>query len=207
MLNDYNVILTGSGWTDTYKYNAALGVTSTGRALTDNFDESASAAFIAVYEFMTFEWNTECYGCRSAEQNASCGSDFSSEGCRASGAVTLGSHYIVFASMSSNPRYGANHVVHELGHAISPALGGRPYEAMKEALQDPNSLLHRPSTSTKNGFASAGFPWQQAVVNVDQYYEIWADQFVGWVFNTWESSPRGQARSDWMISNMAEFLP
>jgi len=205
VFSDYEITLKGSGWSHAYQYNAALGITLAGRALAGNLNDSASAAFTSVYGEILFEWNTECYGCRSQAQNETCVSNFSSEGCLASGAITLSDHHIMFASMATNPRYGENHVVHELGHAISPALDGLPYNAMALALtNDPR--LKRSDRNSNFGFAGAKFPWQQAVVNVDQYYEIWADQFLGWVFNAWDNDELGKARSDWMILNMAEFI-
>ena len=192
VFSDYGVTLTG-GWTSHNKYAAALGITAVGAKLAKETGKTSSEAFQEVYGEMWFEWNAECPGCRSAEKNASCGSNFSGD-CGAGGAVIISGHHIQFASMSSNTLSAQNHVVHELGHAINHALGGRPYEEMSSALTS-NPQLARLNTTENYGFASSGFEWQQAVVDVDKYWEIWADQFLGWVFNKWETDGGGNLTS------------
>jgi len=66
--------------------------------------------------------------------------------------------------------------------------------------------FNRPGTGSNYGFASAGFPWQQATNNVGSPSEVFADQFLGWTYNTWEDSNQGQRRSSWMDVNMASWL-
>jgi RHS repeat-associated protein len=118
---------------------------------------------------------------------------------------------IKFASLSRNFLSARDTVVHELGHLFNTVEHGLPYKAMSGALEI-NPLLRRPDTGSNYGFASSGFPWQQSFVDVDDYWEVFADQFLGWVYNTWETDEFGQltvaasARSIWMNINMAEWL-
>jgi hypothetical protein len=117
---------------------------------------------------------------------------------------------IKFVTMSSNPLSARNNVVHELGHLFGSQVAG--YSEMSSAMnQNPGNgdepgIFSRPNTSQNWGFASAGFPWQQATHNVNWYYEVFADQFLGWTYDTWEASVRGGIRSNWMNVNMASWL-
>jgi hypothetical protein len=52
--------------------------------------------------------------------------------------------------------------------------------------------------------------WQQSLSGEDS--EEFADMFLGWTFDTWETNPDGtlteygQARSDWMRENVEPWL-
>ncbi len=126
-----------------------------------------------------------------------------------------------------------NNVVHELGHAFAIAMQMRGWT-------NPNSKLDTDKNKIKDlvrgtdpngyyGFASNSHDmlWQQHGCNLDAPKpkqpanphpwdcevgaEIFADQFLGWTFNTWETvggdlSPQGKARSDWMNENMFKWL-
>jgi hypothetical protein len=210
VFSDYGVTLSGN-WSIDNKYKAALGVTSDGRYLAGDLDSSAEKAFKKVYQSIEFQWTEECYGCRSQEDNDRCGSDFSVEhNCGASGAYTQSKNLIQFASMSGNIISGRNNVVHELGHAIAGALGGLPYTMTDKALRS-GVLPGRPSISLDMGFASPIMQWQQSRTNINTYQEIWADQFLGTVFNTWETknwilTNTAMVRSEWMTVTMTELL-
>jgi hypothetical protein len=139
-----------------------------------------------------------------------------------SGACTVGSTtlasdgssvwLIKFVSMSTNFLSARNQVVHELGHLFNRAMGDDPYVAMADAIDENPDTFGRTTVTKANGFASVGFPWQQSRVNVGHFSEIFADQFLGWVFNSWERRSDGRltdialARSKWMTTNMAEWI-
>ena len=74
-------------------------------------------------------------------------------------------------------------------------------------------LLVRGSNSgSAYGFASANNSrvWVQNPATTAS--EVFADQFLGWVTNTWETNPdgswtaQGTARAEWMNTNMTGFL-
>jgi RHS repeat-associated protein len=113
-------------------------------------------------------------------------------------------YLIKFVTMSSNPLSARNNVVHELGHLFGSQIAG--YTAMSKAIDRYPEIFGRLSTSRNYGFASSGFPWQQATHNVDWYYEVFADQFLGWTYDTWQTSERGGLRASWMNVNMASWL-
>ena len=141
-------------------------------------------------------------------------------GCNiSSGACTVGKttlangspvYLIKILTMSSNPLSARNNMVHELGHLFGGSIAG--YIEMATALdQNPGvngqpGKFHRPMTSLSYGFASSGYPWQQATHNVGDFNEIFADQFLGWTFNKWEDSKQGRDRSNWMNENMPTWL-
>jgi hypothetical protein len=114
-------------------------------------------------------------------------------------------YLIKFASMWKNKTWAKYTVVHEFGHLFNRVNGGMPYTAMDNAISL-NTNFGRPDTLDAYGFASKGTPWQQAVVDVDKYWEIWADQYLGWTYGEWASNDRGSLRSAWMIVNMADWL-
>ena len=57
-----------------------------------------------------------------------------------------------------------------------------------------------------HGFSGDQFRGQYAVVNLDLNTEIFADMFLGWVYDRWTFNAPcrpGEARKDWMNVNMA----
>jgi RHS repeat-associated protein len=138
-------------------------------------------------------------------------------GCNiSSGACTVGQttlansspvYLIKIVTMSSNPLSARNNMVHELGHLFGSQVAG--YTEMGIAMGQYPEIYNRPSTGGYFGFASVGFPWQQATHNVGSPSEVFADQFLGWIYNTWDTGETrdiGQKRSDWMNVNMATWL-
>jgi hypothetical protein len=125
---------------------------------------------------------------------------------------------IKFVSTYANPEFARNNFVHELGHLYNRTAGNLPYLVMgrdldKDALLTEDcQLLSRKNTARAYGFASAKVPWQIATVSVNEKHEIFADQFLGWVYGRWEEetpgtlTDRGQARSDWMENHMNQWL-
>lgn len=144
--------------------------------------------------------------------------------CNGLGGYTYGRHLIRFESLSPiSELRRRNNIVHELGHAFHWAMVHNgvdpdPYR-MLEITQNsdptfPNRLVppqERWSTGPNYGFASPQkvYTWQQNPSEIIQ--EEFADQFLGWTFNEWETdefglTTAGQLRSDWMNQYMSLWV-
>lgn len=84
-----------------------------------------------------------------------------------------------------NPRW----IVHELGHAFSNGLEKEPERAV------PDSLLSR------SIFAGPLGVWQFSLAQTQG--EVFADLFLGWVFDTWGEDTNG---AEFMQTNMNEWI-
>jgi RHS repeat-associated protein len=147
---------------------------------------------------------------------------------------------IKFASMTgelfSNFYKMRNNVVHELGHLFEISMGARgwpaedtPYGKLEHDMQVDTRLKRGTDTNLSYGFASPGYnlAWQQHSCYTDDRTqsnppctssgEIFADQFLGWTYDTWETelnpftggavlNDSGRARSSWMNTNMSRWL-
>ena len=134
-----------------------------------------------------------------------------------SGGCTSGTHLINFASMAGGGYSGArgmlrnrNNVVHELGHAFNSAIGGDAYKDLGIALAIQPDLYGRGNQPVSYGFASpfGTLDWQMSFTNASTPNEIFADQFLGWTFDTWGdlTVDQAEARSNWMKDHMANYL-
>ena len=143
--------------------------------------------------------------------------------CGKVGGMTINSHHITFSDLDSGYLRARNNVVHELGHAFDAGYAKNQPSDMLGTTQtrngkfpnradfpaDPNPSWIGPNS----GFASGQnqFTWQMSYSNAGSTSEEFADQFLGWTFNTWDSSPtgkfEGQMRSDWMNEYMVGWLP
>ncbi len=140
------------------------------------------------------------------------------EGSDVAGA-TYNAHEIRFAGLSNQSDLKRrNLVVHELGHAFYWAIlnktGIDVYSSLGEWRTNhpgyPDRLTFTGSekqTGPSYGFASLQnqTTWQQSLVGSNN--EEFADQFLGWTFNKWETEngtlhPRGSARAAMMNTNM-----
>ncbi len=155
-------------------------------------------AFRSVYNYMTL-------------QIGSC--DLCTPGSAVAG-YTYGEHLIRFAGFSDQSDLKRrNHVVHELGHAFKWALhnltGIHVYSELSlwrtghPGYPDRTTYSGHPKTFGPNfGFASPQnkITWQQSLEGGD--HEEFADQFLGWTYDTWDLSREGQSRSAMMNLNM-----
>jgi len=94
-----------------------------------------------------------------------------------------------------------NNFIHELGHVFN-ILTNRTTQGNMNAWNIANPDYHRTTTTENFGFASAGFPWQQATTNLGSGSEDFADSFLGWTSNMWEDSSAGRERAYFMKENM-----
>jgi hypothetical protein len=133
------------------------------------------------------ELDPDCYYCRSREAVSACGGQTSGSvggiSCVPQFGFTESPHHILFASMSetTDPMYRAlkqrNNVVHELAHAFDQIRG----------LVGRNGL---PADIATNRYGLApGGAWQQSTE--DTPGEVFADSFLGLIYDTWETDPVG----------------
>lgn len=209
----YNVTFTGemNNWTKKNIRAAEEAVIATAAALCDSMNNCSNPvyAFRKIYsKGMKFEWRTNCYWCRSREDIERCGGNFAGS-CAAGGAVTLSSSHIMISSLSqhSDPQRDfirrRNNIVHELGHAFDQIMGEQPRLAVSNGWAN----LQRGDVEGENyGFASAlnVRDWQQNPAN--ENHEVFADMFLGWVFNRWATNPTGDYRQSWMNVNMSAWV-
>jgi RHS repeat-associated protein len=158
-----------------------------GKALARGSQMTAQDAFIKAFgDTMRFEWDPECYECRSKDKIEECGDNFSGD-CGAGGAYTVRSTHIKIASLTGGSRNDKDrmtrNIIHELGHAYNAALGGAPTENMPDNFPDQRELILM--TDIK------GRPdWQQNTTKSAS--ETWADMFVAWTYNVWNDKPKNQ---------------
>jgi len=115
----------------------------------------------------------------------------------------------------TNKRHWATH---ELGHAFSSALSGKPSDDTGTFLDmEGNEGVGRPrdGSGNENEYYGFGGPWksprkwQQS--KYSNKYEQFADMFLGWVYGEWAPSfnpsfGSGQAMSNFMNDNMPIWL-
>ncbi|MBM3153186.1 MAG: hypothetical protein FJZ96_13450 [Chloroflexi bacterium] len=136
------------------------------------------------------------------------------------GGCTSSARLINFVQLATN---GTNNIVHELGHAFNASMGGAPANQLGVDM-GANAMLRRWADKRRYfGFGSTyhsrPLEWQMSVNPdddpdyVESASEIFADMFLGWVFNTWYSGespeeiiPRNE-RVQWMFENMQEWMP
>ena len=182
---------------------------------------TSGEAFKQVYDNITF-----LKGTKNADGTTYSGLSDECKGI-ASGGCTSGAHLINFASMAGAGFLGArstlrnrNNVVHELGHAFaSTSTGKKAYVDLGKTISNDPSTYGRGILPESYGFASAfgTFDWQMSYTDPETPNEIFADQFLGWTFNTWYDGTWGEfdrdlainqadARSTWMKTYMASYL-
>jgi hypothetical protein len=211
-LSYYGVSLSGipSGWTEIRKLDILLGVQAVGGALSEEIGMGSSGAanvFRSVYGYINIEWCDNCvdgYG------------------------WAYDDHTIRFDGMYINPTKAMRLVVHELGHIFDRAVcaandpsgscsyifgsGTARYGLSGRAMLCANSqsCLGRsghdgPGEGEHWGFAGGWAEWQFGAN--DGVGELWADMFLGWVFNTWEpESTRATNRADYMNGVMPTYM-
>ena len=139
--------------------------------------------------------------------------------CKPKGGYTHGEHSIEFASLWPNfTQYGTywqsvrktNNIIHELGHAFNQRAGQAPQNSVanySESLMVDGTTELFKMTSRPKGFYSIGpgtMTWvQSSEVNGS---EVFADMFIGWVYNKWASDPYRNARARFMNNGMPGWV-
>lgn len=105
-----------------------------------------------------------------------------------------------------DPNWATGHsklFVHEFGHIY--------YNLHSEEMNPMTYPLRRPTYGDKDngyyGFGGRKYEWQFAVTYIEYDNEIFADMFLGWVYDKWNyTSNRGQARKLYMDVNMSGIV-
>ena len=188
--------------------------------------EYLAGNFRAVYgirsdRLMTFNWNPHtpnnngCDQCRPARCITAGDWGQTDPACKPLGGYTSGSCSIEFASIWPNNNWPdkpglqglrkVNNVIHELGHAFNDRLSGAPVNAVHTAIANRQLPDLRPK-----GFYEAGtrtdmaYTWMQSPQDSDS--EIFADQFLGWVYGRWANDDDGRLRRDFMDKHMPQWI-
>ncbi len=154
--------------------------------------------------------------------NGTSGVDSLSPGCTriGIGACTSNARLINYVELAI---HSENNIVHELGHAFSWANGGEPSTQL-ETDMGTNELLKRSADEDQyfgfgSTYNSSPLEWQMSVNPPDNPHyvesgsEVFADMFLGWVYNTWYNGnlprelSRKNERIDWMADHMPGWLP
>ncbi len=187
----YGIVFTGD-WTLENMADVLVAVDKVGEKFTESVGGTASSAFRSVYglndgDTFQFEWNQNCWGCRTDPVGCDAGTT-SGDACIPAFGYTVDANHIEFASIS--PRSDLrriNNVIHELGHAFNRRLNRAPEDAMTL------NLIKRP-----DGFfgTPGNFTWVQS--SIISPSEIYADQFIGWIYGLWATDDLGPVRSEFM---------
>lgn len=167
---------------------------------------SPTEAFIAVYENITFR-KVPSYTYQEVEYTGGC--------------LAESSHSVRCANFWSNSEYrqqpltnlmNRNMIVHELGHLFS-------YNWLSESppgVPNPAHPYNITATHIPYLLGCGGWPipevyaqnlWNQHPCEGQGCEgEVFADMFLGWVFNVWSTEGSGPARRDFMNENMPLWL-
>jgi hypothetical protein len=193
-----------SDWSDREKAIVVAATIDAGGAIAYENGGSAESAFLNAFGEMTF---------------GKCGEGhYKGYSCDGFG-LTVSEHEIILGQFYSNPNVETRLVVHELGHAFYNGLGygGAPFDGKLQTCINPASIdgsscLGRPTFYSGDpidpfyGFAGGGSDWQFGYYNTDQYWEIFADMFLGWVYDRWGVGNGGVNRSTFMDTFMSVNL-
>jgi hypothetical protein len=210
-LQEYRTQLGGS-WESRDKQAVAEGVMAVGRKLASIIGGTPQEAFASVFGNIEFYRGNDRSGLTSECSSITVG------------ACTSNAHLINFMSMAQPTTYRSeelayalarNNVIHELGHAFAnlwwandPATGKTeyapdgPYEILKQ--WDNRNML------SNDGFhpspISGRLLWRQHPEDQPTGNEVFADMFLGWVFDTWADDPSGEDRDAFMAARMQAWL-
>lgn len=139
--------------------------------------------------------------------------------CKPKGGFTQDEHWIEFASLwpnfTSSGTYWqsvrkTNNIIHELGHAFNQRAGQAPQNSVADYSEylavDGKTELFK-MNSRPNGFYTIG-PGTMTWVQSDQVNgsEVFADMFIGWIYDKWASDPYGDARARFMNKDMPSWV-
>lgn len=211
-LSYYGVSLSGilSEWTESRKLAVLLGVHAVGSKLSELAGmgiQGAANVFQSVFGKMNIGWCDNCVEGAFGRADSD--------------------HTILFDGMYKNPTSAMRLVVHELGHIFDRAVcaandssgscsyifrSGTARDGLKGRLllcADSQYCLGRnghngPGEGEHWGFAGGWATWQFG--DGDGAGELWADMFLGWVFDKWEASSRGTNRQIYMNGTVSAYV-
>jgi hypothetical protein len=101
-------------------------------------------------------------------------------------------------------------IVHEMGHVFDVRMGQAPRQTVAATTE----LINTVETGYANGFyAPHADAWQYRLSDQKTHdLEVFADQFIGWVYNKWELNEEGNytdmaiTRSDFMEEYMTRWI-
>ncbi len=104
-----------------------------------------------------------------------------------------------------------NFIIHETGHAFNNALNKVPSSVLGGQTNPLSIGLLTTDVTVKNGFyGTRENCWQRRLDGVGTGSEVFADQFLGWVYNQWEEEVGSGKWSDMGIRRhdfMEEYMP
>ena len=143
--------------------------------------------------------------------------------CRPTGGVTLSARLIEFASIWENYSGAGgesvqflrkvNNVIHELGHAFNDRIGGVAASQVSSYSRVINGglwpLMSRPrgfylDVNNSGDMTSGDMTWVQTIETTGS--EIFADMFIGWVYNKWAKDDYGDERALFMDERMQGWI-
>ena len=117
----------------------------------------------------------------------------------------------VYVQNVAHGNYTAQNAAHELGHTFDWRTGFQARADLRQKWNDDPAFPRRdPANVDLRGYAGTRFGWQQS--HSAEASEEYADMFLGWAYNRWETdvngafTPDGAARSNWTSSNMAQWI-
>jgi RHS repeat-associated protein len=201
----YNITLSGN-WSKENIRAAREAVYAMGDRLAKEIGGTPWNAFREIYGYVNFTWGLE--GAKGECTTITAG------GC------TTSAHQINFMSMAQPhgnkttemaALEARNNIIHELGHAFADIW------YRKDGSYDPKGpYVNIPGDNdmlSNRGFhpspVSARLTWRQHPCTAGDFgcaNEVFADMFLGWTFDTWESDRFGKARDLFMTTNMSEWI-
>ena len=132
-------------------------------------------------------------------------------GCKGAGGYTYSSTHIRFQTLwTRNPERRVPNVVHEIGHAFNNLFwmtlssGERvrlPEFLFSHAQTNISGFPDRDTSAPNYGYGGPFGFWQQS--RDPTASEEFADNFIGWAYNSWGGGPAGEMRANWMNNFMS----
>lgn len=221
----YGVYFTGAiqGWNTSYKHETAKdaikeAVTTVAKKFAKEIGGSPQSAFKRIYGYINFEWCNNCVANAFGENTDD--------------------HTIKFDGMFNWDSYKrVRNIIHELGHMFDRKIcANREADGVCNIVGDEirekssartdlqgvweneewkcegkRSCLSRstdegPYPGMYWGFAGPRFEWQYGQTDLEG--EVWADMFLGWVYNKWDNDlyGYGDTKKRYMNNQMVAYL-
>jgi len=125
------------------------------------------------------------------------------------GAIVVNYYHIVFYNFFPSKDRSIRLIVHELGHVFEHNIFLNteekiPREVLKETWITDKTFPRRTFPNNYYGYYGLCYDWQMSCHKTPA--EEFADMFIGWTYDKWETSPQGIIRKQWMDTNMPIFI-